>query len=209
MHDSVRCAFKRRREPKSASEWLMSHVQHCSSSILMLMHSICRRSDRTGLELSWPRRAHVSDSHVCRGVRLPVQDVRTKKDLPEEAQRDLVVASITAKYTQSNSVGYATRGQMVGVGAGQQSRVDCVKLAARKVTRRRKNIAASTGRTAKRLSRVPSIWSRPRARTSPEVSNANSTSVLEVNLSRSDSDCYSRFVVARGMDSSPLGWGRF
>lgn len=60
--------------------------------------------------------------------------MRTKKSLPEEAQRDLVVASITAKYTQSNSVGYATRGQMVGVGAGQQSRVDCVKLAARKVS---------------------------------------------------------------------------
>ncbi|CAN0066734.1 unnamed protein product [Ascophyllum nodosum] len=63
-----------------------------------------------------------------------LKDVRTKKTLPEEAQRDLVVASITAKYTQSNSVGYATRGQMVGVGAGQQSRVDCVKLAARKVS---------------------------------------------------------------------------
>lgn len=59
--------------------------------------------------------------------------MRTKNPLPEEAQRDLVVASICAKYTQSNSVGYAKRGQMVGVGAGQQSRVDCVKLAARKV----------------------------------------------------------------------------
>ena len=60
--------------------------------------------------------------------------MRTKNTLPEEAQRDLVVASICAKYTQSNSVGYAKRGQMVGVGAGQQSRVDCVKLAARKVS---------------------------------------------------------------------------
>ncbi|CAB1119232.1 unnamed protein product [Ectocarpus sp. CCAP 1310/34] len=63
-----------------------------------------------------------------------LKDVRTKSTLPEEAQRDLVVASICAKYTQSNSVGYAKRGQMVGVGAGQQSRVDCVKLAARKVS---------------------------------------------------------------------------
>jgi phosphoribosylaminoimidazolecarboxamide formyltransferase / IMP cyclohydrolase len=51
----------------------------------------------------------------------------------EDAQRDLVVASIAIKYTQSNSVGYALHGQMIGVGAGQQSRVDCVKLAARKV----------------------------------------------------------------------------
>lgn len=53
--------------------------------------------------------------------------------LPEEAQRDLVLASIAIKYTQSNSVGYAKNGQMIGVGAGQQSRVDCVKLAGRKV----------------------------------------------------------------------------
>ncbi|CAM9708662.1 unnamed protein product [Discosporangium mesarthrocarpum] len=63
-----------------------------------------------------------------------LEDVRTKRTLTGDAQRDLVVASITAKYTQSNSVGYAARGQMVGVGAGQQSRVDCVKLAGRKVS---------------------------------------------------------------------------
>uniref|UniRef100_M4B3W9 MGS-like domain-containing protein n=1 Tax=Hyaloperonospora arabidopsidis (strain Emoy2) TaxID=559515 RepID=M4B3W9_HYAAE len=48
-------------------------------------------------------------------------------------KRDLVLAAITLKYTQSNSVGYAKDGQMIGVGAGQQSRVDCVKLAGRKV----------------------------------------------------------------------------
>jgi len=53
--------------------------------------------------------------------------------LPPHAIRDLVLASIAIKYTQSNSVGYAINGQMIGVGAGQQSRVDCVKLAARKV----------------------------------------------------------------------------
>ena len=53
--------------------------------------------------------------------------------MPSSAVRDLVVASISVKYTQSNSVGYAVRGQMIGVGAGQQSRVDCVKLAGRKV----------------------------------------------------------------------------
>ena len=59
--------------------------------------------------------------------------VTTKKDLPEGAVRDLIVASICIKYTQSNSVGFAKDGMMVGVGAGQQSRVDCVKLAGRKV----------------------------------------------------------------------------
>ena len=53
--------------------------------------------------------------------------------LPEAARRDLVLASIALKFTQSNSVGYALNGMMVGIGAGQQSRVDCVKLAGRKV----------------------------------------------------------------------------
>ncbi|KAF4675678.1 hypothetical protein FOL47_007450 [Perkinsus chesapeaki] len=46
---------------------------------------------------------------------------------------DLIVCSIAVKYTQSNSVGFCKEGMMIGIGAGQQSRVDCVKLAARKV----------------------------------------------------------------------------
>jgi phosphoribosylaminoimidazolecarboxamide formyltransferase / IMP cyclohydrolase len=60
----------------------------------------------------------------------------TKKNptLSESAIRDLIVASICIKYTQSNSVGFSVNGMMVGVGAGQQSRVDCVKLAGRKVS---------------------------------------------------------------------------
>merc|ERR1711879_195045 len=60
--------------------------------------------------------------------------VTQKKDLTEQAKLDLILASITIKYTQSNSVGYARNGMMIGVGAGQQSRVDCVKLAGRKVS---------------------------------------------------------------------------
>ena len=59
--------------------------------------------------------------------------VTQAKELSDEARRDLLVAQIAIKYTQSNSVGYAKDGQMIGVGAGQQSRVDCVKLAGRKV----------------------------------------------------------------------------
>ena len=47
-------------------------------------------------------------------------------------QRDLIIANIALKYTQSNSVAYARGGQAIGIGAGQQSRVDCVKLAGRK-----------------------------------------------------------------------------
>jgi AICAR transformylase/IMP cyclohydrolase PurH len=55
--------------------------------------------------------------------------VTEKKDLPEEAVRDLIVALITLKYTQSNSVCFAYDGQAIGVGAGQQSRVHCTRLA--------------------------------------------------------------------------------
>lgn len=58
--------------------------------------------------------------------------VTAAKDLPPAAVRDLLLAAITVKYTQSNSVGYALEGQMIGVGAGQQSRVDCTRLAGRK-----------------------------------------------------------------------------
>jgi AICAR transformylase/IMP cyclohydrolase PurH len=50
----------------------------------------------------------------------------------EDAARDLVLGLITLKYTQSNSVGYSWGGQMIGIGAGQQSRVDCTKLAGSK-----------------------------------------------------------------------------
>lgn len=52
--------------------------------------------------------------------------------LTDGAVRDLLLGLITIKYTQSNSVGYATGGQMIGIGAGQQSRVDCTKLAGAK-----------------------------------------------------------------------------
>ena len=51
------------------------------------------------------------------------------KELPEEAVRDLLIAMIALKYTQSNSVCYVKDGQTIGVGAGQQSRVHCTRLA--------------------------------------------------------------------------------
>lgn len=55
--------------------------------------------------------------------------VTERKDLPEDAVRDLMIALITLKYTQSNSVCYAVDGQAIGVGAGQQSRIHCTRLA--------------------------------------------------------------------------------
>ena len=69
---------------------------------------------------------------------LPIDDellanvVTQNKDLPEEALRDLKVSLITLKYTQSNSVCYVKDGQAIGVGAGQQSRVHCTRLAGSK-----------------------------------------------------------------------------
>ena len=58
--------------------------------------------------------------------------VTENKELPESAKRDLIVALITLKYTQSNSVCFAVDGQAIGVGAGQQSRIHCTRLAGSK-----------------------------------------------------------------------------
>ena len=58
--------------------------------------------------------------------------VTNNKELPKEARRDMVIALITLKYTQSNSVCYAENGQVIGVGAGQQSRIHCTRLAGEK-----------------------------------------------------------------------------
>lgn len=58
--------------------------------------------------------------------------VTENKDMPESAVRDLIIALITLKYTQSNSVAYAVDGQAIGVGAGQQSRIHCTRLAGTK-----------------------------------------------------------------------------
>jgi len=58
--------------------------------------------------------------------------VTDSKDLPEQAKIDLTIAMITLKYTQSNSVCYAKGGQAIGIGAGQQSRIHCTRLAGSK-----------------------------------------------------------------------------
>ncbi len=58
--------------------------------------------------------------------------VTDNKNLPDSAKRDLIISLITLKYTQSNSVCYAVDGQAIGVGAGQQSRIHCTRLAGTK-----------------------------------------------------------------------------
>ena len=62
--------------------------------------------------------------------------VTQNKDLTEDAARDLIISLITLKYTQSNSVCYAVDGQAIGVGAGQQSRIHCTRLAGSKADRK-------------------------------------------------------------------------
>ncbi len=58
--------------------------------------------------------------------------VTKNRELPDSAVRDLLIATITLKYTQSNSICFAFGGQVIGVGAGQQSRIHCTRLAASK-----------------------------------------------------------------------------
>ena len=58
--------------------------------------------------------------------------VTANKEMPDSAKRDLIIALITLKYTQSNSVCFAVDGQAIGVGAGQQSRIHCTRLAGSK-----------------------------------------------------------------------------
>ena len=61
--------------------------------------------------------------------------VTANKELPESAVRDLIVATTTIKYTQSNTIGFAVDGQDIGVGAGQQSRIHCARIAGDKADR--------------------------------------------------------------------------
>jgi len=58
--------------------------------------------------------------------------VTENKEIPKQAKIDLIIALITLKYTQSNSVCYAKNGQAIGIGAGQQSRIHCTRLAGQK-----------------------------------------------------------------------------
>ena len=76
-----------------------------------------------GVSFTQKRNDAVLDASVLTNI------VTANKELPDSAKRDLIVAMITLKYTQSNSVCYAVDGQAIGVGAGQQSRIHCTRLA--------------------------------------------------------------------------------
>ena len=79
-----------------------------------------------GITFEQGRNNFVIDENLLKNV------VTANKEIPESAVRDLIIALITLKYTQSNSVCYAVDGQAIGVGAGQQSRIHCTRLAGSK-----------------------------------------------------------------------------
>lgn len=79
-----------------------------------------------GVTFEQGRNNYRIDTEVLKNI------VTENKELPESAVRDLIIALITLKYTQSNSVCYAVDGQAIGVGAGQQSRIHCTRLAGSK-----------------------------------------------------------------------------
>jgi len=79
-----------------------------------------------GITFEQGRNEFVIDNNLLTNI------VTENKDLPESAKIDLVVALIVLKYTQSNSVCYAKGGQAIGIGAGQQSRIHCTRLAGQK-----------------------------------------------------------------------------
>ncbi|XP_045483712.1 bifunctional purine biosynthesis protein ATIC [Harmonia axyridis] len=76
-----------------------------------------------GLTLEQQRNNVIIDKNLFANI------VTSNKTLPDSAIRDLIVATIALKYTQSNSVCYAKNGQVIGIGAGQQSRIHCTRLA--------------------------------------------------------------------------------
>lgn len=79
-----------------------------------------------GITFEQERSSLILDESVLKPV------VTERADLPQEAKVDLIVALTALQYTQSNSVCYAKRGQSIGVGAGQQSRIHCTRLAGEK-----------------------------------------------------------------------------
>ena len=82
-----------------------------------------------GLQLEQKRNNAVATADILKNV------VTMKKDFSADAVRDLIVCTTAIKYTQSNTIGFAVDGQTIGVGAGQQSRIHCTRLAGDKADR--------------------------------------------------------------------------
>jgi phosphoribosylaminoimidazolecarboxamide formyltransferase / IMP cyclohydrolase len=82
-----------------------------------------------GIEFEQKRNNAVATADILQNV------VSLKKNFTDKAIRDLIVCTATIKYTQSNTIGFAVDGQAIGVGAGQQSRIHCTRLAGEKADR--------------------------------------------------------------------------
>jgi len=82
-----------------------------------------------GIQFEQKRNNAVATADILKNV------VTKKKEFPANAVRDLLVCTAAIKYTQSNTIGFAVDGQAIGIGAGQQSRIHCTRLAAEKADR--------------------------------------------------------------------------
>ena len=111
-------------------------------------------------------------NNLAIGADLLENIVTKNKELPDSAKRDLILSLITLKYTQSNSVCYAYDGQAIGVGAGQQSRIHCTRLAGSKADNWL-------------LRQHPQVLALPFR---PEVSRPERDNAIDVYLSADDQD---------------------
>jgi len=82
-----------------------------------------------GIQFEQKRNNAIATADILKTV------VTKKKDFPASAVRDLIICTAAIKYTQSNTIGFAVDGQAIGIGAGQQSRIHCTRLAAEKADR--------------------------------------------------------------------------
>jgi phosphoribosylaminoimidazolecarboxamide formyltransferase/IMP cyclohydrolase len=82
-----------------------------------------------GIQLEQKRNNAIITTDILKNI------VTKKKSFPSDAVRDLIICTATIKYTQSNTIGFAADGQAIGIGAGQQSRIHCTRLAAEKADR--------------------------------------------------------------------------
>ena len=91
-----------------------------------MKYNLIETKDVFGITFEQGRNNFVIDESLLSDI------VTENKDLPDNAKRDMILSLITLKYTQSNSVCFAVDGQAIGVGAGQQSRIHCTRLAGSK-----------------------------------------------------------------------------
>lgn len=118
-------------------------------------HKVTEYREMFGMALSQSSNVYSMDKRSFDNI------VTKNKTISEQNKRDMVLANTTLKYTQSNSISFAVNGQVVGIGAGQQNRVDCVKLAGNKALvwykRQCKDVVSFMDRLSRKLKRQEKI----------------------------------------------------